>query len=255
MRTVTVERGHDPRDFALLTGGGATAAHAAQLAADLGIGEVLIPRVSSGLCAFGEAIADAKHTLVGSYPSPLPEVDASRLETTLADLEERGRRQLREEGFADEEMWSERYLDMKYIDQVHQCSVRIPDTAIVPERLDEVAEAFHQRHEALYTYCERDNVAELLNLEVTVYGRSGLPARERGTAVAVSTPEPGSTRVAHFARLDGGQQTPVYIADDLGAGASVVGPAIIEEATTTIVVFPGWTLSLAAPDLYRMTRP
>ncbi|MBS1880166.1 MAG: hydantoinase/oxoprolinase family protein [Actinobacteria bacterium] len=256
VRTVTVERGHDPRDFALLTGGGATAAHAGRLAADLGIDEVLIPRVSSGLCAFGEAIADAKHTLVGSYPSPLPELDAARLESLLAELEERGRQQLREEGFADEEMWSERYLDMKYIDQVHQCSVKIPEFEIVPERLGEIADAFHARHEALYTYSEHDNVPELLNLEVTVYGRSGLPPREAGDGAApAAAPQPRETRPAFFAEhAEEARQTPVFAGEDIGVGAAIQGPAVIEEPTTTIVVFPGWELRLVAPDLYRMAR-
>jgi N-methylhydantoinase A len=256
VRTVTVERGHDPRDFALLTGGGATAAHAGRLAAELGMDEVLVPRVSSGLCAFGEAIADAKHTFVGSYPSPLPEVDAAGLEAMLAELEERGRSRLREEGFAEDQMWSERYLDMKYIDQVHQCSVKIPDVTIAAERLGEIADAFHARHEALYTYCERDNTPELLNLEVTVYGRGTLPGRgEAGEAgEATGTGEP-PTRAARFAEdPETPVETPVHRGGEIPAGATIVGPAIVEEPTTTIVVFPGWELRLVAPDLYRMTR-
>ena len=256
VRTVTVERGHDPRDFALLTGGGATAAHAGRLAAELGMDEVLVPRVSSGLCAFGEAIADAKHTFVGSYPSPLPEVDAAGLEAMLAELEERGRGRLREEGFAADQMWSERYLDMKYIDQVHQCSVKIPDVTIAAERLDEIADAFHARHEALYTYCERDNTPELLNLEVTVYGRGTLPGRGEASETDEATGTgPAPTRAARFAEdPETPVETPVHRGGEIAAGATIAGPAIVEEPTTTIVVFPGWELRLVAPDLYRMTR-
>jgi N-methylhydantoinase A len=257
VRTVTVERGHDPRDFALLTGGGATAAHAGRLAAELGMDEVLVPRVSSGLCAFGEAIADAKHTFVGSYPGPLPEIDAGRLEAMLAELEERGRGRLREEGFTDEQMWSERYLDMKYIDQVHQCSVKIPDVTIAPESLGEIADAFHARHEALYTYCERDNVPELLNLEVTVYGRGALPGRgEAGSAGdgAGGTADTPTRSARYVEDPETPVDTPVHQGGEIATGETILGPAIVEEPTTTIVVFPGWELSLVAPDLYRMAR-
>ncbi len=257
VRTVTVERGHDPRDFALLTGGGATAAHAGMLAAELGIDEVLIPRVSSGLCAFGEAIADAKHTLVGSYPSPLPEIDAARLESMLAELEERGRRELREEGFGDEEMWSERFLDMKYIDQVHQCSVKIPDTAISAANLDRDRRRLPRPPRgALHLLRARQRARAA---EPRSHGlRSQRPAaaaadagkcrrtgdrRSRGRPARPTSPAPRSRA-----------ETPVFAGDDIAAGVAIAGPAIIEEPTTTIVVFPGWELRLVAPDLYRMAR-
>jgi len=253
IRSVSVERGHDPRDFRLVAGGGATSAHAGRLAGDLGIHEVVIPRVASGLCAFGEAVADVKHTHLASYPVHFPALDAARLEAVFRELEEHGRRELREEGFADNEIAVERALDMKYVDQVHECRVEIPVFAIDASRLPEIEEAFHRRHEALYTYCERDNTPELINLEVNVYGRAPRVATPTSHPRDEGSPEPAGTRSCLFAEEGRYRPTPVYEASALAVGDAIEGPAIVEETTTTIVVFPGWRLTLARPDLHVMT--
>ena len=94
-----------------------------------------MPRVASGLCAFGEAVADVKHTYLASYTTPLRRLDPSRLNELFLELEQRGREDLAEEGFADGDIGVERSLDMKYIDQVHECSVSIPSFEVTAERL------------------------------------------------------------------------------------------------------------------------
>jgi N-methylhydantoinase A len=253
IRSVSVERGYDPRDFRLVAGGGATAAHAGRLAAELGIGEVLIPKVASGLCAFGEAVADVKHTYLASCTAPLPTLDPTRLNDLFAELERRGREELAAEGFAADEIAVHRSVDMKYVDQVHECSVELPLFEITTERLGEIDEAFHRRHEALYTYCERDNTPELINVEVNVYGRSPAVEVPAGDGAALGTAAPVGERRCYLAEHAEYRATPVFEGSRLVLGARVDGPAIVEEATTTIVVFPGSTLRLSRPDLYVMT--
>jgi N-methylhydantoinase A len=253
IRAVSVERGYDPRDFVLVAGGGGTAAHAGKLAQDLGIGRVLIPKVASGLCAFGEAIADVKHSYLASFTRSLPGVEADALQAAFERLEQQGRKDLEEEGFSPHEISIERSIDMKYIDQVHECSVSIPVFRITDERLGEIAEAFHQRHEALYTYCERDNTPELVNIEVTVYGRSPsvvVPEDDRSAAGSAATPI--STREAYFEEFAEYRPTPFYDGSMLRVGQTITGPAIVEEPTTTIVVFPDCTMELQRSDLYVM---
>lgn len=253
IRSVSVERGHDPRDFSLVAGGGATSAHAGRLAADLGIRKVIIPRVASGLCAFGEAVADVKHTYLASYTVQLPDLNPGRLERLFSELERQGRAELREEGFADSDVYVERSLDMKYVDQVHECRVEIPLFEIDERGVTEIERAFHARHEALYTYCEPDNVAELINVEVSVYGRSPsleVPAAHPDRA---ASPAPREERDCLFAESDERVTTAVFDASSLPVGASLAGPAIVEEESTTIVVFPGSTLDLTRPDVYVMT--
>jgi N-methylhydantoinase A len=253
IRSVSVERGYDPRDFRLVAGGGATAAHAGRLAAELGVGEVLIPKVASGLCAFGEAVADVKHTYLASYTAPLPALDPKRLNDLFVELERRGREDLRAEGFSEEEISVHRSVDMKYVDQVHECSVELPVFEITAERLPQIEDAFHRRHERLYTYCERDNTPELINVEVNVYGRSPTIDVPGGDGVVYDQPAAASERRCYFEEHGEYRPTPVIDGGRLAAGAVVRGPAIVEEETTTIVVFPGSTLRLSRADLYVMT--
>ena len=155
---------------------------------------MIIPRVASGLCAFGEAVADVKHTYLTSYTVQLPELDPQRLSRLFLELEHQGREDLRSEGFADADIYVERSVDMKYVDQVHECRVEIPLFEIDDASVTEIENAFHRRHEALYTYCEPDNIAELINIEVSVYGRSPKFERPDGSALpceaAQTTPSP-----------------------------------------------------------------
>jgi N-methylhydantoinase A len=252
IRSVSVERGHDPRDFSMVAGGGATAAHAGRLAADLGIREVIIPRIASGLCAFGEAVADVKHTYLASYTVHLPQLDPRRLDDLFLQLERRGREELRAEGYADDDVYVERSVEMKYVDQVHECRVEIPLFAIDEASIADIEDAFHRRHEALYTYCERDNVPELINVEVSVFGRSPeVAVPENGFAVT-RRPEPSGRRACVFSEYRERRPTPVFAAAQLRVGDTIEGPAVIEEESTTIVVFPGSTLALRRSDVYVM---
>jgi len=252
IRSVSIERGYDPRDFKLVAGGGATSAHAGRLATELGIREVLIPKVASGLCAFGEAVADVKHTYLASYAVPLPALDPQRLNDLFDELERQGRDDLAMEGFTADEVYVQRSLDMKYVDQVHECSVELPVFEITAERLGEIEDAFHRRHEALYTYCERDNTPELINIEVNVYGRSPRIEVPQGHQRTVGAHAGTAERLCYFEEYGEYLATPVFDGQDLQIGDVVTGPAIVEEETTTIVVFPESTLSLPRPDLYVM---
>ena len=252
IRSVSIERGHDPRDFSMVAGGGATSAHAGRLAADLGIGEVIIPRVASGLCAFGEAVADVKHTYLASHTGRLPDLDPRRLDDVFVALEREGRRELRDEGFSDDEVYVERSVDMKYVDQVHECRVEIPLFRVDEGTLSEIEDAFHRRHEALFTYCERDNVPELINVEVSVYGRSPRVDVPEDAAGDPRRPPASAARDAFFSEFGEYRETPVYDAAQLRTGDIVDGPAIVEEESTTLVVFPGWALSLPRRDVYVM---
>ncbi len=252
IRAVSVERGYDPRDFVLVAGGGAAAAHAGRLAQELGIHRVLVPKVASGLCAFGEVIADVKHSYLASYTSSLPLLDPDHLNRLFGELEDQGRRDLAEEGFSSDEIVIERSVDMKYVDQVHECSVPIPVFQIDRDRVARLADAFHTRHEALYTYCERDNTPELINVEVTVYGRSprvAIPS-EGAPAAECCHMMPAQEREAYFAEYGEYRKTRVFDGLKLRQGHWIEGPAIIEEPTTTIVAFPSSSIKLLRSDLY-----
>ena len=142
---------------------------------------------------------------------------------------------------------------MRYVGQVHECTVDIAIFAINAKSIAKVKEAFHKRHEELYTYSERHNAVEVVNIESTLYGhidKPRLPRLGKGTPVAKALK---GHRKAIFDAKGKGTKTPVYDGAKLGAGALVKGPAIIEEVTTTIVIEPGWTAKLDASGSYVIT--
>jgi N-methylhydantoinase A len=253
IRRVSIEKGYDPRDFTLVVGGGAGPAHAGMLAGELGIRTIVVPKVSSACCAFGEIISDMKHNYLSSCVARLDRMDYARINRLFADMEERGRQELAEAGVSAAQMVIHRSLDMRYVDQIHECQVDIPPADLTPQNIGEIAEAFHRRHAELFTYCERDNFVEIINLESTVVGqvpRPQLPALVRGNA------DPSSARTgerrAFFAEQGGFVATPVYDGARVLVGNYIQGPAIIEEETTTIVVFPGWQVELRDLGVYVM---
>jgi len=254
IRRVSIEKGYDPRDFALVVGGGAGPAHAGMLASELGIRTIVIPKVSSAFCAFGEIISDMKHNYLSSCVTRLDRVNYARINNLFAEMEERGRQELTEAGVRAEQITIRRSLDMRYVDQIHECQVDIPAADLTPQNIDEIAEAFHKRHEELFTYCERDNLVEIINLESTVIGqvpRPQLPALARGSADPRHAQS--GERQAFFEERGGVVPVPVYDGAKLLVGNVLPGPAIIEEETTTIVVFPDWQVRLEDPGMYVMT--
>jgi N-methylhydantoinase A len=254
IRRVSIEKGYDPRDFVLVVGGGAGPAHAGRLARELGIRTILIPKVSSAFCAFGEILSDMKHSYLASNAVRLDGMDYPQINGLFAEMETRGERDLTAAGVGPGRIETSRCLDMRYVDQIHECQVDIPSVELSPDNIGDIAEAFHKRHEELFTYCERDNAVEIINLESTVIGkvdRPQLPTLARGEA------DPKAAQVgerqAFFEEHDGFVTVPVYAGAQLLVGNQVIGPAIIEEETTSIVIFPGWQVRLDDPGVYVMT--
>jgi N-methylhydantoinase A len=255
IRRVSVERGYDPRDFVLVGAGGATAAHITALADEMGIDTVILPKLASGLCAFGQIISDVKYNFMATAPMRLDTPDAfARLDEVFARLEAEGRERLAADGFAPDRIRIQRSLEMRYVGQVHECTVEIGSFAIDAATIEEVKAAFHRRHEQLFTYSEPHNVVEVVNVEATAYGLIDKPAAPQLGPGKPPEEAIKGRRDAVFAADGTPTLTPVYDGATLGAGASVAGPAIIEEETTTIVIEPGWTAELHASGAYRITR-
>jgi N-methylhydantoinase A len=255
IRRVSVERGYDPRDFVLVGAGGATAAHITALAREMGITTIILPKLASGLCAFGQIISDVKYNYMATAPARLDNPDAyKRIDTLYRDIEKAGVRHLEADGFKKNQIVVKRSMDMRYVGQVHECTVDIGTFEINAKTIGKVKDAFHRRHEELYTYSEPYNAVEVVNIESTIYGRIDKPKlpslARRGTAAKALK----GHRRAIFAASGKGTRTPVYDGEKLGAGARIAGPAIIEEVTTTIVIEPGWTAVLDQSGSYVITQ-
>jgi N-methylhydantoinase A len=255
IRRVSVERGYDPRDFVLVGAGGATAAHITALAGDMGIGTVILPKLASGLCAFGQIISDVKYNYMATIPLRLDNHAAyGEIDRLFQSIEAQGVKHLESDGFWGDRIVTKRSLDMRYVGQVHECTVDIDTFAIDATTIGKITDRFHTRHEELYTYSERHNPVEIVNVESTLYG---LVDKPKSLMVGVGVPARDAVkghREAIFSADGKRRSTAVYDGGKLGAGAVVEGPAIIEEVTTTIVVEPGWTARLDASGSYVITR-
>ncbi|MFD2252286.1 N-methylhydantoinase A [Pseudochelatococcus lubricantis] len=251
IRRVSIERGYDPRDFVLACAGGATAAHITAIGREMGIDRILIPKLASGLCAFGQIISDMKYNHMATCPARLDNGDAyARINGLFQELEANGREQLRKDGFDDSRIRMSRSLDMRYVGQVHECTVEVDVFDIDASTVDRLKDAFHRRHEQLYTYSEPNNTVEVVNIESTLYGVVDKPGRNRLAAGRGAGHAQKGVRDAIFSRDGVYRPAPVYDGNLLGAGDRLEGPAIIEEETTTIVVEPGWTAELHESGSY-----
>ncbi len=255
IRRVSVERGYDPRDFVLMGAGGATGAHITALANEIGIDRILISKLASGLCAYGQIISDVKYNFMAPAPYRLDSENVDTILQGLFDgLETRGREQLNKDGFAEKDIHITRTLDMRYTGQVHECTVEVGAFDITPSSISTLVEAFHERHEELYMYSERHSAIEVVNVESTIVGRIDRPERmKQSKGNGADSAKTGSREVVFSS--DGARiETPIYDGSKLGAGDHIMGPAVIEEETTTLVIDPNWKLALTDSAVYELTK-
>ena len=235
-RAVSVERGHDPRDFALVAAGGAGALHASKIAESVGIPTVIVPKTASVFCALGMLESDLKHDYVRTLWAPLSALDHTELDDMLKEMERDAAETLTAEGIPAERVVLQRGIDLRYIGQHHEVPVPVPQGAITPETLVEVARRFHEAHERLYSYSEPESPLESINVRLTATGtipKTPLEPWPNGGEDASAAIK--ASRPVYFGEW---QDTRIYDGSRLLVGNRIEGPAIVEEVTTTIVIFP-----------------
>ena len=255
IRRVTVERGYDPRDFVLVAGGGATGAHITALAKEMGIDTVIVSKLSSGLCAYGQIISDVKYNYMATIPTRLDSIKAAeKINKTFKEIESKGIEHLNKDGFEEKKINTYRSLEMPYLGQIHECTVNIDFFEITEETLQNIKEAFHNRHEELYTYSEKDSPVELVNIESTIYGRIDRPNYSELENKGQINDALKISRNLIFSEKGNVLKTPVYDGNKLSPGNLIDGPAVVEEDTTTLVIENGWFLELHKSGTYIIKR-
>lgn len=255
IRRVSVERGYDPRDFVLVAAGGATGAHITSLASEMGINTVIVSKLSSGLCAYGQIISDVKYNYMATIPVRLNEnCDYGKINQLFKDIESKGKKHLKNDGFDEEEIDVFRSLEMRYLGQIHECTVNINTFDIDSTTIEKIKEAFHKRHEELYTYSELKSSIELVNIESTLYGRIDRPSPTEIKNDTLLKDALKSYRDLIFSNSGDSIKTPVYDGNFLSAGHQINGPAVVEEDTTTLVIEPEWLLELHKSGTYIINR-
>ena len=171
IRLASVSRGLDPREFALMGFGGAAGLVAARVAREIGIGRVLIPPMGPALSAFGMMASDLKHDLAVSHPSSLSAVDLDGLRSAFATLVEEGRERIRSAGAAESEIRVHLSADMRYLDQIYEVTVDMPDLRLQDEELrTRWAENMHERFERLYAYRQQEQDIRIVTLRASAVG-------------------------------------------------------------------------------------
>ncbi len=235
VRLVSIRRGYDPRDFALVTFGGAGPLHGVALARDLSIPTVLVPPAPGVTSALGCLLVDIKHDISRMYLRALEDVDMAEVDTAFRELEAEGREHLSHEGVTEDRMSFQRHVDMRYLGQWRAMSIEVGENIT---SLDEAAASFHEEHGREHNYSRPDAPVEVYRLTVTATGET--PKAEFAEHDLDRTaPELDSERDVVFDELPEPIKTPVYDRDKLKAGAVVEGPAIIEQLDSTILVPPG----------------
>jgi N-methylhydantoinase A len=265
LRVISVERGHDPRDFTLISFGGAGGLQAADLARTLGMARVIVPQNPGGFSALGVLLSDVVRDISQSVLLPLPRVGprlpsgvrslsdfVKLLERRFKDLEQAGRTELRGEGFPAQRVQIERRLAVRYVGQAYELS--IPFTA-------RFVDLFHREHETAYGHAQPDRSLEVVSLHVRLTIPTPKPRLETGNwkletgeskiKNRKSKLEIGTPKLHTRKGLDGAvvkeksvwfegalYTTPLYRRDQLPGGTRFRGPAIVVEYSSTTVVPP-----------------
>jgi 5-oxoprolinase (ATP-hydrolysing) len=245
-----VEKGKDPRRYAMVGFGGAGPAHAAGVARILGLREVLIPPASGAASALGFLAAPLSFEQVRSHPVRLEAPGAAEtIDGLLGELEQETRARLLAAGVDEDEIVTERSADMRLLGQLHEINVALPVERITPASLPEIHAAFAKAYAERYTSVLEGMEVQLVSLRVRCRGKLPELTVARGDASSTGTPLKGR-RAAWFG--EGFVDTPVYDRYALVPGTTLPGPAIIEERESTTVIPPGDEVTVDASGSLRI---
>jgi N-methylhydantoinase A len=233
VRLISIRRGYDPREFALVVFGGAGPLHGAALASELSIPTVLVPPNPGITSALGCLLVDVRHDLSTMFLGEATTVNTAELESEFEALEGEARTRLEAENVPADQMHLERLIDMRYLGQWRSLSIAVQ----APVDLEAAIAGFHAEHEREYNYRRDESPVEIYRLRVSAIGVTPKPELAR---LPLSGGEP-TPRASRSVRFDGVlQETPVYLRSEISAGSELTGPAVVEQLDSTVVVPPGW---------------
>jgi len=255
IRTISIERGYDPRDFVLLACGGAGPLHAGRLAELLEMPTALIPRYSGVLSTLGLLHSDIKNDYVRTILQHYNAFDLTALNAAFSDLATQARAWLTAEGIAQAVQRLERFADLHYAHQGYELTVPVPNGPLTETTLAQTLAAFHQEHQRLYTYASPELPVELVNLRVSASGPAWPVHFQPLLSTNGTSLPPPAIRAVYFPTAGGFVECPVYDYAALPYGASITGPAIITQDLSTIVVQPQHQVHLDSYGNVIMTIP
>ena len=245
IRVVSVAKGYDPREFCLVTFGGAGPVHASELAAELDIPRVLVPIAPGVTSALGLLMADLRDDLVRTILRPSDELEVSELNSRFAEMEAEAAATMEREGVAEDDVVLVRVADVRYLGQGFELEAPVGAGELDDDDLAQVYERFHEAHTQLYGYAQRDSRMEIVNLRLTSLARMPRPRLEaESNGRRVGGIAETATRPVYFHNEP--VDTRIYDRTDLMPGDVVEGPVVIEQLDSTTLVWPNQTASVDA---------
>jgi N-methylhydantoinase A len=239
VREVSVEKGFDPRDFALVASGGAGPLHVLAIARELHIPKVIVPLFPSHFSALGMLLADERHDFIRTHYADLAGVDFAELVKIHDEMAADAVAGLRHAKDAERQA----HLDVRYVGQEFTLSVPVTREQLVAGDRKAIREAFDALYDQRYAHHSPEEPVEMVNMRLALVGkRTQLTFPTLGEGGA---PKPGQTREVYFTDPANPVACPIYDRTDLGAGCRIAGPALIQEHGTTTVLFGGDTLEVA----------
>jgi N-methylhydantoinase A len=235
IRLVSIKRGYDPRQFALVLLGGAGPVHGGRLAAELAIPTLVVPPAPGVLSALGLLVANVEHDSVETVALLAADATPEALEASFGRLERHVATLMAADRVPAGAATTTRFADMRYVGQGYTLDVEVP-LALDAAAIAGVEDAFHATHARIYGHSHPGAATEFVN--VRVVQEWGL-ARPELTVAPSADPAPPRTRQAYFDELGGYVDTPIHQRDAIRVGDEIAGPAIVEQADTTLVVYPG----------------
>ncbi|WP_027415287.1 hydantoinase/oxoprolinase family protein [Aneurinibacillus terranovensis] len=245
LHLISVRRGYDPRDFALVVFGGAGALHGAHLAKEMEIPTVIVPSHPGITSAMGCLLVDVRHDISKTYLVDVKDASLTELEKEYINMEVEAAELLTEEGVSDDQIELVRYIDMRYTGQWRSLSVPISRPI---HSLEEALEQFHKEHEREFAFSNPDQGVEIYGLRVAATGvvpKPNLPMIQPEGSLKDAVK---GTRKVYFEESGGFIDTTIYNRALIPTGSVFLGPAIVEQLDSTVVIPPEFT---AEVDAYR----
>jgi N-methylhydantoinase A len=244
VRLITVSRGIDPREYAVMAFGGAGPIHIVKVAEQFNIPTVIVPPSPGVASAFGLLMSDLAHDNVKTHIVECNDAKAGELRQIFENLEDTERRELLNEGLSDKDLLIQRSVDTRFVHQMHELNIALPPGPITDETARACEAAFRDMYFELFKVRPADPV-EFVNFGVRVIGVASKPQitqAPRGDGDAARAIK--GARKAYFAEANDFIETQVYDRTALQHGDRVRGPAILEEPDSTTICPPGYTVEV-----------
>jgi N-methylhydantoinase A len=245
LRVISIQRGYDPRAFVLVGFGGAGPVHINRVAAELGVKAAIVPAHAGVASALGLLVTDLKYETSVTRITRTSEVLGSDLEQLFETLEFAGKQELIRDGIQGDEVILEREIDARYVGQSYELTIAVSGQPFIGETVESATNAFHREHRRAYGRSADDQPVEFVNFRVVAIGRIPKPRlRDLVAGRAPGGKALKGSRPVYFGEAGAFVETDIYDRSSLQPGEVLSGPAIIEEAESTVVVHPGYRVQI-----------